>query len=140
MNDEEYMSKVGLTTGGFGNVGTYTMRFLCKAGAICVGVQEWNCSLQNPDGIDPIKLDEWRNQHAGNLQVMRQLPSFEEEVDLKGFPDAKPFEPFEELMYEKCDIFVPAACEKVIHKGNASRIQAKVNSWPFAVLYEKFLI
>lgn len=68
---------------GFGNVGTYTTRFLCQAGAICVGVQEWNCSLQNPNGIDPIKLDEWRNQHAGNIQVMRQFPSFKEEVDLQ---------------------------------------------------------
>ena len=42
-----------------------------------------------------------------------------------GFPGAKPYEG-ENLMYEKCDIFIPAAIEQVINKENAHKIQAKV--------------
>lgn len=44
---------------------------------------------------------------------------------VNGFPGASKYEG-ENLMYEPCDIFVPAAVEKVITSENAHLIQAKV--------------
>lgn len=42
-----------------------------------------------------------------------------------GFPGAKEYTG-EGLMYEECDIFIPAAVEKVITSDNAGKIKAKV--------------
>lgn len=121
INNPEYMDVVGLSTGlkdktviiqGFGNVGLHTMRYLHRAGARCIGIIEWNGSIYNKNGIDPRELEDYFL--ANNKTIV-------------GFPKAEAYKgPEESLMYEKCDIFVPAAIEKVITKHTAQRIKAKL--------------
>jgi len=57
------MQKVGLTTGlknktfivqGFGNVGFYAAKYMTESGAKLTGVVEYDGSIYNPNGIDPI--------------------------------------------------------------------------------------
>lgn len=48
-----------------------------------------------------------------------------EHQTIVGFPGAKPYEG-ENLMFEPCDILIPAAVEKVITSENAGKINAKV--------------
>ncbi|KAF1744174.1 hypothetical protein MXB_5446 [Myxobolus squamalis] len=81
---------------GFGNVGLHTMRYLVRAGAKCVGVIERDCSLYNPDGIDPKELEEYV------------------------------IETWENLLFADIDILIPAAVEMQISADNADKIKAKI--------------
>uniref|UniRef100_A0A8R1U1L2 Glutamate dehydrogenase n=1 Tax=Onchocerca volvulus TaxID=6282 RepID=A0A8R1U1L2_ONCVO len=111
LNISEYMNKVGLTPGlkgkkiivqGFGNVGSYTAHFVSGEGGIIIGIQEYNYSVYNPDGLNVDALIKY------------------------GFPGVQSYEPFGDLIYEECDILVLAACEKVVNKNNANKIKAKI--------------
>ncbi|KAI0213222.1 Glutamate dehydrogenase 1, mitochondrial [Lamellibrachia satsuma] len=117
-NDVDYMKQVGLTQGlkdktfiiqGFGNVGLHSMRYLHRAGAICIGIMEKDGSIVNSAGINPRELED---------HVLDQ-------GTIVGFANADPYSG-ESLLYEKCDILLPCATEKVITKDNAHRVQAKV--------------
>ena len=119
LNDEKEMSRISLKkrykrkkiiVQGFGNVGYHAALFLHEAGAKIIAVCEYNGSIYNKKGIDPIKLKEW----------------LVEGKDITDFENCESSDDPWEFFYEECDILIPAALEEVINATNMYKVKAKI--------------
>lgn len=118
MADEDLVRLHKLTPGlrgkrvvvqGLGNVGHNAARFLQEAGAVLVGLAEFEGAIANPDGLDLAAVVRHR----------------EETGRITGFPGAKDLVSSATALELDCDILVPAALENVITAENAGRIRAR---------------
>lgn len=94
---------------GFGNVGSSAARNLFREGVRIVAISDKSGGYHCDAGINPYELQ----RH------------FAEHRTLEGFPGCDRITN-EELLALRCDILVPAALENVIHRDNASLVQARI--------------
>ncbi|MHB1920945.1 MAG: Glu/Leu/Phe/Val family dehydrogenase [Chitinophagaceae bacterium] len=115
----EDMARIGLTVGlegkrvviqGMGNVGFHAAKFFHAAGAIIIGLIEWDGAIYNPKGMDPEAVLRHRDETGS----------------ITGFPGSSTLGNNLAGLELECDILIPAALESVIHGENAPRIKAKI--------------
>jgi glutamate dehydrogenase (NAD(P)+) len=96
---------------GFGNVGSTAAALMHQAGYRIVGLADISGGLYNENGFDVPKVMDW---------VYRQRKPLPE------FPGGGARMTAQEVLFQPCDIAVPAAVENQITRENAHRLQARV--------------
>ena len=118
-NMEPEMAKLGLPVGiegkrvvvqGLGNVGYHSALFFQQAGAIIVGLAEYEGAIWSNEGLD---VDAVFNHRKTTGSILN-------------FPGSINFDNSTDALEMECDILIPAALENVINKGNAGNIKAKI--------------
>jgi glutamate dehydrogenase/leucine dehydrogenase len=94
---------------GFGNVGSYTAKFLSDAGSKVIAVSDVHGGILNKKGLDIQKVKE-HMMKTGTVS---------------DYPDADKISN-EELLELDVDILAPCAIERVITEKNAPKIKAKI--------------
>jgi glutamate dehydrogenase (NAD(P)+) len=95
---------------GLGNVGYHTAKFFQDAGALIIGLAEYEGSIYNEKGLDVDAVLQHRKSTGSILN----------------FPGATNLSKNSDALELECDILIPAALENVINGENAPRIKAKI--------------
>ena len=95
---------------GFGNVGSTSAMLLDRAGYKVVGVADIHGGLYNEKGFDVPALLDWV------YGKRRPLPEFPGGAKLSAH----------EVLFQPCEILLPAAVENQITSQNAHRVQARI--------------
>ncbi len=98
---------------GYGNVGSVTADELHKLGAKLIAVGDRYGSIRNTAGISVPDLQKY------------VLSPENERRSIVGYPNAEAI-PDAELLTTPCTVLIPAALERVIHKGNAGGLQCRI--------------
>jgi glutamate dehydrogenase (NAD(P)+) len=95
---------------GFGNVGSFTARFLADAGALITAIGDHTGAVKNAGGID----------------VAAALAHVKKTGGIKGFDGGDALKSAELVLLEPVDVLVPAALGGVITRDNARDVRAKM--------------
>ena len=95
---------------GAGNVGGNLARLLHSAGHEVVGLSDVHGGFYSPQGLDVPRILAWREQTGG----LRDCPGDFERMSN------------EELLVKRCDVLIPCAVHKAIHRENAERVQTRL--------------
>lgn len=115
----DIMQRLGLSTGisgksvvvqGLGNVGYHSAKFFQEAGALIVGLAEYEGAISNPSGLDLEAV-------VAHRKATGSILNFPGAINIPNSSDA---------LELPCDILIPAALENVINGENAPRIHAKI--------------
>jgi glutamate dehydrogenase (NAD(P)+) len=99
---------------GFGNVGNVAATELSQRGVKIIAISDRYGAITNSEGIDvPALTKHMYGAPAGLTQR------------LQDFPGAEEIDP-EEMLTLPCTVLVPAALERVIHAGNAGKLQCRI--------------
>lgn len=101
-------SRMRVAIQGFGNVGSYAARFIADLGCRVVAVSDVAGGVRHEDGLDVAALLAYAHRHGG----------------VAGFPGSTPVSS-EDVLYEDCDVLVPAALGGVISHENWERVQSR---------------
>ncbi|MBT5808086.1 Glu/Leu/Phe/Val dehydrogenase [Candidatus Uhrbacteria bacterium] len=93
---------------GFGNAGQFAAKIWAAAGHKIVAVSDSRGAIRNRDGLDVDELIEHKSSTRS----------------VSGFVGAEDFDSID-VLYEPCDLLIPAALESQIREDNADRVQAK---------------
>lgn len=102
-------SKVRVAVQGFGQVGGAAAKKMEKIGCKVVGVSDVSGGVYNPGGLRYDSLMAYLAQNK----------------TLKGYPEGDSITN-EQLLELDCEVLIPAAVERVIHKDNAKKLKCKI--------------
>lgn len=96
---------------GFGNVGSMAAKLMQQAGYKIVGLADINGGLYNEKGFDVPKVIDW---------------VFTQRKPLPDFPAGGTKMSKLDVLFQPCEVVIPAAVENQITQQNASRVQARI--------------
>ena len=96
---------------GFGNVGSLAADLMHKAGYQIVGLADIAGGLYNENGFDVPKVIDW-------VYTQKRM--------LQDFPAGGTKMTSRDVLFQPCEIVIPAAIENQITANNASQVQAKI--------------
>jgi len=96
---------------GFGNVGSLAADLMQKSGYKIIGLADIGGGLYNENGFDVPKVIDW---------------VYTQKKPLQDFPGGGSRMSARDVLFQPCDVLIPAAIENQITEQNAHQVQAKI--------------